>query len=101
MAVIRLPTVLRRLASDTAEVAVEGATVQAAMTELAEAHPLLGAQLMQDGAIRPFVRVFVGADDIQSLQGPDTPLQRADVLRIVPAIAGGSECSGGEVLRGV
>ncbi len=89
MVTVRLPTVLRRLASDEAEVPVDGATVLDAMQNLAVVHPELGAQLLANGQIRPFVRVFLGADDIQALDGPQTKLAGSEVLRIVPAIAGG------------
>lgn len=89
MVTIKLPTVLRRLANDQAEVPVEATTVQEALAALAETHPQLGGQLLADGRIRPFVRVFVGADDIQALDGAGTRLSGGEQLRIVPAIAGG------------
>ena len=89
MVTIRLPTVLRRLADDQAEVPVEARTVREAMDALARAHPTLGAQLLADGRIRPFVRVFVDADDVEALDGPETRLEGGERLRIVPAIAGG------------
>lgn len=90
MVTIRLPTVLRRLADDQATVTVEADTVGDAVARLGEKHPELGRQLLADGKIRPFVRVFVDQDDIASLDGPETPLSGNEQLRIVPGIAGGS-----------
>ncbi len=87
---IRLPTVLRRLAADETEVVVEATNVGDALGRLAQRHPQLGQQILDDaGAVRPFVRVFLDQDDVATRQGIETPLTGGETLRIVPAIAGG------------
>lgn len=90
MVTIRLPTVLRRLANDQADVLVDASNIGEALQALARTHPGVGSQLLDAGRVRPFVRVFLGAQDMAALQGPLTPVGRTDVLRIVPAIAGGA-----------
>lgn len=90
--IIRLPTVLRRLAEDQKEIDVEAETVGSALKILADRYPSLGQQLLaEDGSPRPFVRVFLGNDDIHDLQGIGTPLPDGSQLRVVPAIAGGAD----------
>jgi molybdopterin converting factor small subunit len=42
-----------------------------------------------EGALRRFVNVYVGDEDIRFLQGLDTSVEEASVISIVPAVAGG------------
>ena len=50
----------------------------------------LRAQLVeQDGSLRRFVNVYVNEEDIRYTGQLATPLQRGDVVSILPAIAGG------------
>ena len=89
MPTIKLPTPLRRHAGQAKTVAVEAGTVAAALAALVAAHPALAPSLFAEpGALKPFVRVFVGETDIADAQGLDTPLTGDDVLSIVPPVAG-------------
>ncbi len=87
---IRLPTVLQKLASGQAEVAVNAGTVNAAIGQLAQEYPDLGRQLLDgDGQLRSFVKVFVDQVDIEERGGADSQVDDGSVVRIIPAIAGG------------
>lgn len=87
---IQLPTVLRRLADDEKNIVVEAKNVGEAVQALTQRHPALGQQLLdENGAIRPFVKVFVDKDEAGALDGALTPVRDGQSLRIVPAIAGG------------
>ena len=44
---------------------------------------------VQNGALRPYINIFVNDEDIRFLQNLDTPLKDSDEVSIVPAIAGG------------
>ena len=44
---------------------------------------------MNGETVKPFIRIYVGGDDIGALQGLDTPVTARDEIDIVPAIAGG------------
>ena len=44
----------------------------------------------ENGKLREFINVFVGADNIRDLQGYDTPVRAGDEVMLIPAIAGGS-----------
>jgi len=39
--------------------------------------------------IRRFVNIFVNDEDVRFLREKETPVKEADVISIVPAIAGG------------
>jgi molybdopterin synthase sulfur carrier subunit len=38
---------------------------------------------------RPFVNIYVNDEDVRYLQGLETPIEEADVISILPAVAGG------------
>jgi molybdopterin converting factor small subunit len=90
MAVLRIPTQLRNLSGDAAEVKVSGATVGEALKALDAEHPGFGERLFdENGGLRRFVNVFVADEDIRFLQNLDTPVEESTVVSIVPAVAGG------------
>ena len=86
---VRVPTVLRTLTGGASDVELPAATVRDALTELDRRHPGFAAKVLQDGAVKPFIRIFVGPDDIGGLSGLETKLSERDEIAIVPAIAGG------------
>jgi molybdopterin converting factor small subunit len=89
--IVRIPTPLRPFTKGADEVRVHGATVSEALANLGEKCPgLLERVLDKDGRLRAFVNVFVGANDVRTLQGLATPVANGAVLSIVPAVAGGA-----------
>lgn len=89
-ATVRIPTQLRTLTGGQEEVKVQGATVGEVIEGLGRAHPGMRERLLDDkGAVRRFVNVFVGDEDIRFLEGLSTPLKGGEHISIVPAIAGG------------
>jgi molybdopterin converting factor small subunit len=92
MPTIRVPTALRTFTGGVADVEVTGATVRAALDELERKHPGVAAKLLDNaGAVKPFIRIYVGPDDIGSLSGLDTSVGERDEIAIIPAIAGGRD----------
>ncbi len=90
MATIRIPTPLRKYTSGQDEVRVEGPTVRALIDGLETAHPGIRERICDEsGAVRRFVNVFVGDEDIRFLDNLDTAVKDADEVSIIPAIAGG------------
>ena len=87
---IRVPTALRSFTGGASDVEVAASTVRDALAELDRRHPGIAAKLLDNGAVKPFIRIFVGADDIGGLSGLDTPVTDRDEVAIVPAIAGGA-----------
>jgi len=88
---VRVPSALRTLTGGNADVDVAARTVRDAIAELDKRHPGIAARVLDgSGAVKPFIRIFVGSEDIGALSGLDTPLGERDEIAIVPAIAGGA-----------
>jgi adenylyltransferase/sulfurtransferase len=88
---IQVPTALRNFTDRKGEVPVEGDTVGAALTALAQTYPDIKQHLYQDGGteLRSFINVFVGDTNIKKLEGFNTKVPDGGVIMLVPAIAGG------------
>ena len=91
MIVVRIPAALRGFTDGAHELQVPpGGTVADVLAELRARHPQLVPRLVTpDGALRPFVNVYVDRADIRSLQGLATRVPPGAVLSILPAVAGG------------
>lgn len=86
-----IPTPLRKFTDGQASVELEASNVAEAIQSLAASFPDVRQHLYDsDQQLRRFLRIYVGDDDIQQLQGPDTPLRSGDKISIIPAIAGGT-----------
>lgn len=87
---IRVPTPLRPFVGDAAILDAEADTVGEALERIGADHPgFLQRLLVRPGELRPYVNVFVGADNVRSSSGLDTPVAEGDVISIIPAVAGG------------
>jgi molybdopterin converting factor small subunit len=87
---VRLPTLLRPSAEGQATVSLEGATVGDVLRALVDTYPGLGGQVLTpDGTLHKFVNVYLNDDDVRYLGQLDTKVSPADVLSILPAVAGG------------
>ncbi|HEY1201912.1 MAG TPA: MoaD/ThiS family protein [Niastella sp.] len=90
MAIIIIPTPLRKFTNNTARLNVQADTIAKTVDELTLNFPDLKKHLLDDnGNIRSFVNIFVGNDDIRNLEHGDTVVKADTVISIVPAIAGG------------
>jgi molybdopterin converting factor small subunit len=90
MAKIIVPTPLRKFTSDQSSVEVNGNTISSAILELVNQQPGIKKHLLDDQEkVRPFVRIFLGDEDISADQLDNTPVDQFSVISIVPAIAGG------------
>lgn len=90
MAKLIIPTPLRKFTNGESAIETKGATVKDSIKELIAIHPLLEKHLLDDyGQIRPYIKLFVGEEDIYDLQNEFTPVKADSVISLVPAIAGG------------
>ncbi len=52
--------------------------------------PALGSQIFSDGEIATFVNVYLGGEDVRTLDGLDTEVAPGQTVILLPAMAGGS-----------
>lgn len=91
MATIIIPTPLRKFTENSTTFDTSGGTVAEALQELVTKFPSIRQQLYDDqNQIRPFINLYIGDEDIRSLEKENTPLASGATLSIVPAIAGGT-----------
>ena len=60
------------------------------LDDLVDRFPALGPQILANGGIAPFVNVYVGGEDVRTLNGLDTAVVTGDTVILLPAIAGGA-----------
>jgi MoaD family protein len=85
-----LQQVLRPDVGGKKEIELPGSTLGDVVTALVEQHPSLRSKLLTDeGQINRFVNVYVNGEDVRYLDGLATPVADRDVIRLVPAMAGG------------
>ena len=87
---IRIPTPMRNLTGGEALVSVEATTLSDAIKALDATHPGVAERVLDEsGALRRFVNVYVGDEDVRFLDGLDTQLSDGASISIIPAVAGG------------
>jgi molybdopterin synthase sulfur carrier subunit len=89
MTVVRVPPVLRSEAGGAREVEASGANVREVLEDLSARLPALGERVYGEGAIQPFVNVYVDGEDVRTRDGLDTPVRDSSTVILLPAMAGG------------
>ena len=86
---VRIPTILRPYTKDQKSVAAEGATLSAVIADLDAKYVGLGERLLENGALRCFINVYINDEDVRFLGGLDAPIKDGDSITVLPAVAGG------------
>ena len=87
---VRVPTPLRKLAQDQAEVQLEATSVAELLDALEASFGGIKARLCDEsGKLRRFVNIYVNEEDIRFLQAEATPLEDGARVTIVQTISGG------------
>lgn len=90
MAKIIIPTPLRKFTDNQSSFETSGSTIKEAVAELVNVHKSLRQHLLDDDEkIRSFIRIYLGEDDINSLDKENSVVEANSIISIVPAIAGG------------
>ena len=90
MALVKIPTPLRRLTNEKDEVSVSSGSVEGMIVDLESQFPGIKDRLCdENGEIRKFINIYVNEEDIRFLKGPETEIKDEDTVSIIPAIAGG------------
>ena len=90
MAAVRIPPTLRAEVGGRRELEAGGDTVGAVIEDLVERYPALADQLYAGGELASFVNVYLGGEDIRTLDGLETPVYESETVILLPAMAGGS-----------
>ncbi|HZJ06371.1 MAG TPA: MoaD/ThiS family protein [Nocardioidaceae bacterium] len=87
---VRIPTILRTYTAGESEVAASGSTLAAVIDDLDASYPGIKGRILDDqGAIRRFVNVYVGNDDVRFIDGLATQTEDGAQISLIPAVAGG------------
>jgi len=82
VSVVRIPPTLREDTRGEREVLADGETVRDLLDELVGRFPTLEGKL-------EFANVYVGGEDVRTLDGLDTPVYGGSTVILLPAMAGG------------
>jgi sulfur-carrier protein len=89
---VRIPPTLRAEVGGEREVIGVGETVREVLEDVAGRYPGLEGQLFESGAIAPFVNVYLGGEDVRTLEGLETRVNGSSLI-LLPAMAGGAPAS--------
>jgi molybdopterin synthase sulfur carrier subunit len=87
---VLIPTPLRKLTNDLAEVSAAGGNVGEIIENLEKAFPGMKERIYDEaGEVRRFILIHVNGEDIRFLDGLKTNVADRDEVSITPALAGG------------
>lgn len=87
---VRVPTLLRTYMGGESEVSAEGSSLTEVLDSLDSSYPGIKGRIVDEqGALRRFVNVYVGNDDVRFLDGLDTATPPGVEVSVIPAVAGG------------
>jgi molybdopterin converting factor small subunit len=89
LSIVRIPPTLREEVGGERQVLADGETVREVLDDLAARFPALGARILDNGGVAPFVNVYVEGEDVRTREGLDTPVGDASTVILLPAMAGG------------
>jgi molybdopterin converting factor small subunit len=86
---VRIPPMLRPDVGGARELEADGDTVGDVIENLVEQYPQLRTQLYENGNLGSFVNVYLGGEDVRTLEGLETPVRQDATVILLPAMAGG------------
>jgi len=87
---VRIPTILRTYTGGESEVGAQGDTLAEVLADLEASYPGIRDRILDDqGALRRFVNVYVGNDDVRFLDALETKVEPGAQVSVIPAVAGG------------
>ncbi|HEY9372533.1 MoaD/ThiS family protein [Streptomyces sp.] len=86
---VRIPTILRTYTDGAKAVEGNGGTLAELFADLETRHTGIEARIVDNGALRRFVNVYLNDEDVRFLDGIETKLTDGDNVTILPAVAGG------------
>ena len=90
MTAVRIPPTLRTETGGERQVEAEGVTVRELLEDLSTRYPALRDRIWEDGEVASFVNVYLGGEDVRTLDGLATAVAAGQTLILLPAMAGGA-----------
>ena len=88
---VKIPTLLRAQVDGRPTIEGTGRTLGDVIDDIETRYPgIKGSLVTDDGGLHRFVNVYLNDEDVRVLAGLETPVSEADILVILPAMAGGS-----------
>ena len=85
---VRIPTILRPYTKDAKVVEASGSDLASVIADL-DTQFGLGERLLENGALRRFINIYINDEDVRFLGGLTAPVATGDSITILPAVAGG------------
>lgn len=86
---VRIPTILRPYTKDQKKVEATGSTLAEVVANLDSQYAGLGERLLENGALRRFINVYINDEDVRFLGSLEAQIKDGDSITILPAVAGG------------
>ena len=86
---VRIPTILRPYTKDAKVVSAAGADLAAVIADLESQYPGLADRLLENGALRRFINIYINDEDVRFIGSLTAQLKSGDSITILPAVAGG------------
>lgn len=93
MAIVFVPTPLRKLTEGKSKVEVAGNSVREVLANLETTYPGFEDRVLDGGEIKRFINLFVDGQEIRTLDGLDTAVGENAEVSIIPAMAGGASAA--------
>ena len=87
---IRIPDMMKFYLAGQTELALDGATISEALSDLVTRYPAIKPHILDaHGKPRRYINLFVNQTNIKDLNGLETALQEQDKIVLLPSISGG------------
>ena len=86
---VSIPTILRTYTNNERNVEAQGENLESVIANLEANYTGIGDRLIEAGALRRFVNIYINDEDVRFLGGLAAPVTDGDTITILPAVAGG------------
>ena len=86
---VSIPTILRTYTKNERTVEAQGETLELVIANLEANYSGLSDRLIEAGALRRFVNIYINDEDVRFLGGLSAKVNDGDDITILPAVAGG------------
>ena len=86
---VSIPTILRTYTKNERTVEAQGETLELVIANLEANYSGLSDRLIEAGALRRFVNIYINDEDVRFLGGLSATVNDGDDITILPAVAGG------------